>query len=175
MKEIARQAGVTKGGIYHYFESKEHLFREALSFITEQMKEWSIFQFRSVSSARDLLAELFGSIRSMSEAFAGIVGETGVHQPYSFLEILVNAARRDEGVKREMASIYSLTRQNVANVLLRAQREGEIRSDIDCETLSFQINAVIEGTLLLSVLDATVDLDTIGDEMYRNIWRTIKK
>lgn len=175
MKEIARQAGVTKGGIYHYFESKEHLFREALSFVTQQMKEWSTSQFRSVSSAKDLLAALFGSIRSMSEAFASIVGETGVRQPYSFLEILVNAARRDEGVKHEMESIYSFTRRNLANVLLRAQREGEIRSDIDCETLSFQINALIEGTLLLSVLDATIDLNTIGEEMYRNIWRTIGK
>jgi len=34
LREIALEAGVTKGGIYHYFESKEHLFGEALALIT---------------------------------------------------------------------------------------------------------------------------------------------
>ncbi len=173
MKEIARQAGVTKGGIYHYFESKEHLFREALSFITARMERWSASQFRSVSSAHDLLAALLGSIRSMRDAFAGIVGETEAPHPYSFLEILVNAARRDEGVRHAMETIYSRTRENVAKILRRAQEEGEIREDIDCEVLAFQINALIEGAMLLSVLDGTVDLDTIGERMFRNIWITI--
>ena len=175
MREIAHQAGVTKGGIYHYFQSKEHLFREALCFITEQMEDWSTSQFRSVSSARDMLGAVFGSIKSMSEAFAGIVGERGKRQPYSFLEILITAVRRDEGARRKMESIYSRTRNNIAKILLCAQERGEVRSDIDCEALSFQINALIEGTLLLSVLDGTVDLDSVGEQMYRNIWRTIAK
>jgi AcrR family transcriptional regulator len=174
MREIAHRAGVTKGGIYHYFQGKEHLFREALSFITQQMEEWSGSQFRFVNSAKDLLAQLFGSIKSMSEAFAGIVGERAKEQPYSFLEILVTAVRRDEGARRKMMSIYSDTRQNIAKILVRAQERGEIKNDIDCEVLSFQINALMEGTLLLSVLDGTVDLDTIGEQMYRNIWRTIR-
>jgi len=175
MKEIARRSGVTKGGIYHYFESKEHLFLEALSFITTQMKKWRTTQFRSVNSAKDLLAALFGSIRSMRVAFSRIVGETAEHHPYSFLEILISAARRNEGVKREMEAIYSRTRENISTILLHAQERGEIRGDIDCRVLAFQINALIEGTLLLSVLDETFDLDTIGDQMYRNMWRTIEK
>ncbi len=175
LKEIALGAGVTKGGIYHYFESKEHLFREALTFITAQMKKWSSSQFRSVSSARDLLGALFGSIESMRKAFAEIVGEDTVHHPYSFLEVLVNAARREEGVRREMEAIYSQTRTKMKNLLLQAQEKGEIRSDIDCEALAFEINAIIEGTLLLSVLDETIDIDAIGDRMYRNIWRMIAK
>ena len=175
MKEIARRSGVTKGGIYHYFESKEQLFREALAFITAQMKQWSTSQFRSVSSARDLLAALFGSIRSMRLAFSRIVGEAAEQHPYSFLEILISAARRNEGVRREMEAIYSRTRENISNILLRAQERGEIRSDIDCKVLAFQINALIEGTLLLSVLDDTFDIDAVGDLMFRNIWRTIEK
>ena len=175
LKEIALGTGITKGGIYHYFESKEHLFREVLAFVTARMEKWSSSQFRSVSSASDLLASLFGSIESMRKAFADIVGENSGHHPYSFVEILVNAASREKGVRREIEAIYSHTRKNIANLLLRAQEKGEIRSDINCEVLAFEINALIEGTLLLSALDETVDLDTIGDRMYRNIWTMIAK
>lgn len=175
MKEIAREAGVTKGGVYHYFESKGHLFREALSFITAEMDRWSTSRFRTVRSAHDLLAALFGSIGPMREAFEGIVGEEVGQQPYSFLEILVNAARRDEGVRREMGAIYSRTRENMMQVFVQAQEAGEIRSDIDCDALAFEITALMEGTLLLSVIDETVDLDVVGKRIYRNMWRMIAK
>ena len=100
LKEIAREAEVTKGGIYHYFESKEHLFREALTLITAEMEKWSASQFGRVSSAREMLTAVLGSVKRMRDAFAGIVGEKGGGQPYSFLEILVNAARRSEVVRQ---------------------------------------------------------------------------
>lgn len=173
LREIARGAGVTKGGIYHYFESKEHLFREALCFITSEMGKWSASQFREVNTARGLLEALFGSVRSMNEAFAGIVGEDLGPHPFSFLEILINAARRHEGVRREMETIYSTTRENVKKQLLQAQGQGEIRSDVDCEALALEINALMEGILLLSVLDDTIDLDAAGERLYRNMWRMI--
>ena len=173
LREIAHQTGVTKGGIYHYFESKDHLFREALRFITSEMEKWSTARFRSVRSARDMLESLFGSIRSMGEAFADIVGEGSEPHPYSFVEILVNAARRDEGVRREMESTYRRTREEMKALLVKAQGAGEIRSDIDCEALALEINALMEGLLLLSVLDDTVDLDTAGDRIYRNMWAMI--
>ena len=37
--EIARNAGVTKGLIFHYFESKEHLFETALFKASEPLKQ----------------------------------------------------------------------------------------------------------------------------------------
>lgn len=173
LKEIAHRAEVTKGGIYHYFGSKDDLFREALALITEQMKTWSASQFGSVSSAREMLAAIFGSIRPMSEAFAGIVGEDAKRHPYSFLEILVNAANKSRTVRQEMEAIYSQTRENMKRFLLKGQETGEIRSDIDCEALALEINALMEGILLLSVLDETIDLDTAGDRIYRNLWKMI--
>lgn len=175
MRAISTEAGVTKGGIYHYFESKEDLFREALSFITAQMEKWSTTRFKSVRTAEDLVRALFGSIKSMREAFAGIVSEDDGQHPYSFLEVLINAARRDEGVRQEMETIYSQTRENMKTLFLEAQKTGEIRSDIDCDVLALEINALMEGILLLSVLDKSIDLDTVGQRLYRNIWQMIKR
>lgn len=174
LKEVARQAGVTKGGIYHYFESKEQLFREALALTAAEMQKWSASQFGSVSSAKEMLAAILGSVKLMGEAFDGIVGEDTEQHPYSFLEILVNAARKSETVRREMEAIYSQTRENMQRLLLKAQETGEIRSDIDCAALALEINALMEGILLLSVLDETVDLDTAGERICRNMWTMIR-
>jgi AcrR family transcriptional regulator len=173
MREISTEAGVTKGGIYHHFKSKEDLFRQALSFITAEMEKWSLARFKSVRTAKGLVRTLFGSIKSMREAFAGIVNEDhGPHQ-YSFLEVLINAARRDEGIRQEMETIYSRTRRNMRSVFARAQRKGEIRPDIDCGALALEINAVMEGILLLGILDRSINLDTVGTRLSRNIWRMV--
>jgi AcrR family transcriptional regulator len=175
INQIARASGVTKGGIYHYFESKESLFREALGFITAEMGKWSAARFREVRTAEDLLQALFGSIGHMKDAFSGIVGETAQGQPYTFLEVLLNAARRDEGVRREMGKIYSQTRASITEVLTEAREAGEIRSDIDCAALALEITALIEGIMLFCAIDETVDPDTVGGRISRNIWKGIAK
>ena len=175
LNEIAYETGITKGGIYHYFVSKEQLFQEVLSWITRQMGEWSRSYFQSCDSIKDLLRFLFGSIKTMNDTFTSIVGDKESQSPYSFLEILIYAIRNDNDIRKKMESIYSHTRKNIKNQLLQAQKKGEIRSDIDCEILSFEINALIEGTILLSMLDESVDLETIGERLYQNIWKMISK
>ena len=57
--------------------------------------------------------------------------------------------------------------------LRRWQAAGEIRQDIDVRTLAFEINALLEGTVLLSVLDQDVDLERTGRRLFRNLWKQI--
>ena len=57
--EIARNAGVTKGLIFHYFESKEHLFEAVL--------------FRAGKPLRPVLAEIEASTASPSELLRLII------------------------------------------------------------------------------------------------------
>jgi AcrR family transcriptional regulator len=175
LNEIARNAGVTKGGLYHHFESKGHLFREALRFITGEMEKWSFARFRRYRSSRGLLRALFGSMLAMRDAFSNIVGEAAGRPLYTFLEILVSAARRDNTVREEMARIYGTTRRNIAEALRAGQAKGEIRRDIDTTTLAFEINALLEGTILLSLIDQSVDLDRAGRKLFASVWGRISE
>ena len=173
LNEIVRRAGLSKGGVYHHFSSKEELFREALTFIMDGMEKWSIAYFRDCDSAKDLVHSLFRSMKPMRDAFGAILGQNASRARYSFLEILLHAARKQETVRRRMEEIYACARENLRAELRKGQERQEIRSDIDCEALSFEINALIEGTLLLSILDASIDLDTQGERMFENLWKTI--
>lgn len=174
LKEVARQAGVTKGGIYHYFESKEELFAEAVAFLTGGMREWSAARFGSIGTAREALAALLGSARPMADAFAELVGEDRGSHAHSFLSVLLDAARRSEAVRRRMAGVYAETRANLERLLADAQERGEIRGDIDCATLALEINAFMEGILLLAQLDDSLDLDAVGEQVFRNLWTMIE-
>jgi AcrR family transcriptional regulator len=174
LKEVARQAGVTKGAIYHYFESKEELFAEAVSYLTQGMREWSAVRFGSIGSTKEALAAILGSAKPMADAFAELVGEDHGTHAHSFVGVLVDAARRSEAVRRRMATVYAETRQNLERLLIDAQERREIRDDIDCATLALQINAFMEGLLLLARLDDGLDLDDVGERVFRNLWTMIE-
>ena len=175
LKEVASEAGVTKGGIYHYFESKEELFAEAVAFLTRGMREWSASRFGSIATAREALAALLGSARPMADAFAELVGEDRGSHAHSFLSVLLDAARRSEAVRRRMAGVYAETRANLERLLTDAQERREIRGDIDCATLALEINAFMEGILLLAELDDSIDLDAVGERVFRNLWTMIEE
>ncbi len=173
VNEIARRAKVTKGALYHHFDSKGDLFREALRFIMGEMQKWSLEHFKRCRSSRSLLRTLFSSLGTMKDTFSRIVGGDRARSRYTFLEILVSAARRDGAVRSEMGKIYHKTRTSIARELQQGQATGEIRKDIDVHALAFTINALVEGAVLLSVIDETVDLDRAGRSMFTNMWKMI--
>ena len=173
LKEVAREAGVTKGAIYHYFESKEELFAEAVSFLTQGMREWSAERFGSLGTAKEALAAILGSARPMADAFGELAGEDRSTHAHSFVSVLLDAARGSEAVRRRMSAVYAETRGNLERLLTDAQERGEIRGDIDPAALALEINAFMEGILLLACLDESLDLDTVGERVFRNLWTMI--
>jgi AcrR family transcriptional regulator len=173
VNEIARSAKVTKGALYHHFDGKGHLFRETLRFTMGEMQKWSLEHFKRCRSSRSLLRTLFGSLGAMRDTFSRIVVGGRGRSRYTFLEILVSAARRDDAVRSEMGRIYDKTRSSIARELQHGQAAGEVRQDIDVHALAFTINAIVEGAVLLSVIDETVDLDRVGRSMFTNMWKMI--
>ena len=174
LKEVARAAGVTKGAIYHYFESKEDLFAEAVSFLTRGMREWSAARFGSIGSAKEILEAILCSAKPMADAFAELVGEDRGTHAHSFVSVLLDAARRSEAVRRRMAAVYAETRANLERLLTDAQGRREIRGDIDSATLALEISAFMEGILLLARFDESLDLDAVGERVFRNLWTMIE-
>ncbi len=59
LKEIADASGVTKGGIYHYFESKDHLLAEGIKFTFQMiMSEMDSLLEKNIS-AKEVIASWF--------------------------------------------------------------------------------------------------------------------
>jgi len=175
LNDIAREVGISKPAIYHYFTNKDELIHEVLTLFFEEMGKWTKSRFESCETLKDLLQVFFQSLKSFREVADILLGERKKKASYSFLELFLAAGRKDPSIQKRIEDGFLLTRGFLKDRLLKAQRKGVIRKDIDCETLAFQIHALIEGTGLISYLDKSVDIETIGDKMFDNIWRMLKK
>jgi AcrR family transcriptional regulator len=175
LNDIARQVGISKPAIYHHFKNKDELIHQVLTLFFEEMGKWSKSRFESCETLKDLLQAFFQSLKSFREVADILLGERRKKVSYSFLELFLAAGRKDPSIRKRIEEGFLLTRKFLKDQLVKAQRSGEIRKDIDCETFAFQIHALIEGTGLISYLDKSVDIETIGDRMFGNIWKMLKK
>jgi AcrR family transcriptional regulator len=175
MNDIAHQVGITKPAIYHHFKNKDELFHEVLSLFFEEMGKWSKSRFGSCKTLKQLLKAFFQSLKSFREVADVLLGKKDESTPYSFLELFLSASRKDPTVQKRIENGFLQSRQFLKEQLVKAQKRGEIRKDINCEAFAFQIHALIEGTGLISYLDKSIDIEAIGEQMFNNIWKMLKK
>ena len=175
LNHIAREVGITKPAIYHHFKNKDELFHGVLSFFFEEMGKWSKSRFGSCKTLKDLLKAFFQSLESFKEVADVLLGKQKRKTTYSFLELFLTASKKDPTIQKRIEGGFLLTRKFLKDRLLKAQKGGEIRGDINCEIYAFQIHALIEGTGLISYLDKSVNIEKISEQMFNNIWKMLKK
>jgi TetR/AcrR family fatty acid metabolism transcriptional regulator len=145
--DIAEEAGVAHGLLYHYFRSKEELLE-------------TIF--------RETWRDLLDAVRSVEET-----DETGRDRLAGIAKILLRAWRRDPDLVRVL--VREVTRSShlqrrideidqafagIERIIAQGQEQGEFRSDVDPRMVSYVFYGALEEILTGWVLGQLDD----GDE-----------
>jgi TetR/AcrR family transcriptional regulator, fatty acid metabolism regulator protein len=136
VSDIADEAGVAYGLVYHYFESKDQvldtLFEERWDFLLEAIRH---------TDARDIPA------REKLAAIAGFIVDSYRHEPDLMKVIVVEVTRAANtfGAAHlgRITEAYALIR----GVVEKAQRAGEFRSDVTAEFAAMAFYGAIEQVL----------------------------
>ncbi len=119
-REIAEEAGVNEVTLFRLFGSKRALLQEVIgSFVCKK---------------RGILNE-DGSVREIFESFAKNYHE-GIFGSVDFIRVsLGEFSRNPDEAKAVMAGVVKPLRQQFLKILSTKQKKGEIRKNINCETL----------------------------------------
>jgi AcrR family transcriptional regulator len=134
---IIERTGMTKGALYHHFESKEAL----ASAIIEEGSETLLGAFRNVcgSSSPGLENMLHGTFIIVKALSSDKMARAAV-------QLASGLSGLNEAVSRFYASLVV----EMADQARRAVAEGDIRDDVDPEVVSESIVGAVFGMLLLS-------------------------
>jgi AcrR family transcriptional regulator len=136
---ILAQARVTKGALYHHFESKAALGHAVIDEVVHNLilDRW----LRPLERVED-------PIRGMIEILRGFASEK-LKEACEFGCPLNNLAQEmspvDAGFREKIHRIYRLWRDGLTNALRRGQENGYVRSDIDPAKVGAFIVAALEG------------------------------
>ena len=141
--EICRRAGVTKGGFYHHFPSKQALFLEML-------EQWLEGIDAQLELARSGAGDVPGQLRGMSAMVRAVFQEAGGRLPL-FLEFL-NKAGHSPVVWQATVAPFRKYHAFFAELVETGIDEGSLRP-IDPDLASNVLLAFAVGLLVVGLLD----------------------
>lgn len=139
MNSLVKAAGISKGSLFLYFGSKQHLFNSVVEFATSLVKDY-LRHVREETKDLDIFQRLEQLLRA---GFRFIDGHPHLARIYFHL---LHSGEAPFGAQR----ILELRRQAeefLSELLRAAASRGQIRSDIDVERTAFLVNAMFEKLL----------------------------
>ena len=136
VSDIADEAGVAYGLVYHYFKSKDEVLNELFS------ERWSLLlnaideADRSQPTPRDKLA-----------AVATFIIDSYRHDPELMKVIIVEVTRAANSFGRTHLEEINRAYEKIAKIVADAQAAGEFRDDVDAQFASMWFYGAIEQLL----------------------------
>jgi AcrR family transcriptional regulator len=150
--DVAAAAGVSKGAVYHHFESKEDLFRALLEDHGHEL---------------DAMAEVARRARSFADLVRGVVRVWIDHYRSDPLFVPLSlesrlAATREPWAREIVAEFWAQLRALITGLLGIGKDAGFVRSDLDVEMAATLLFGVLDGACLQSAIDpARVSIDAV--------------
>lgn len=151
VSDIADQAGVAYGLVYHYFPSKEAildtLFLERWDFMLQAIAEADAGHIAAREKLRTIAAFIVDSYR---------------HDPELMKVIIVEVTRAANTFGRTHLEKIRDAYRLIGGIVARAQREGAFRSEITPEFAALAFYGLVEQVLTGWIFDSA----PVGDEQF---------
>lgn len=170
LSDIAGQAGLTKGGIYHYFTSKEDLYQQVLAmyFHGKSLPAWVM---ETDITIQDYIWSGFTWIEKSKKKIQRLAGSQKDDTILCFYTFLYEATRKYPEFQRTIDEYDEKKRQWITGALQKAQASGEIRSDIQAQSLAFEFDALLQQLQYLSFVNPQIKNNPdMFRTFYENYW-----
>jgi AcrR family transcriptional regulator len=137
LETILHTAGVTKGALYHHFDSKEALGYALVDEVILGLirEKW----FRPLQNSENPIDALIGVVRSTS-----LLPEH-IRCGCPLNNLAQEMSPLDEGFRKRLAKIFREWHDGIAAALREGQKRGLVRSDVDPDETAIFLIAANEG------------------------------
>ena len=160
ISDIAEQAGVSPGLILYYFESKDRLLSEALTYANDQFYLRMSREIRRIPSAKEQLQRL------VDLSVPGYLPEYGRLDEWAlWIEVWVRALR-DPEMAKDREALDQRWRQSIADIVRAGQASGEFLPG-DADEFAMRLGSLIDGLAIQVVMN---DAQVTPQRMHRAVW-----
>ncbi|HKT82528.1 MAG TPA: TetR/AcrR family transcriptional regulator [Solirubrobacterales bacterium] len=136
VSDIADEAGVAYGLVYHYFKSKDEVLNELFS------ERWSLLLAAIEEADGEDVSQ-----RAKLEAVAGFIVDSYRHDPELMKVIIVEVTRAANSFGRTHLAEIRRAYDSIAKIVADGQAAGVFRRDIDANFASMSFYGAIEQLL----------------------------
>jgi TetR/AcrR family transcriptional regulator, transcriptional repressor for nem operon len=173
IKGIIKATGLTKGAIYHYFDSKEVLFKAV---IEKYLMDSQIDNSVEHSSLLDFIHYTYNEVKTRMSAVTDENSDFEQITPLNYIYLLMTAHRYYPGFTEIGRGFFRTELKKIEKIISKAITTGEIRDNINSEIMAsilFQIGiSVITNIVAYNSIEEV--LKSLEDQ-YNELYKSIKK
>lgn len=173
MKEIVEKTGLSKGAFYHYFESKEQLFGEVISYFFESLMSADA-EREHAATFQEFYISAANQVNRINTDF--LPDNQATHEIFNlnFFSLIFDALKLIPGFQQQMREYHDQERAQWTRMVARARQHGEISSTLSDERIAelFLFTAdglAMKGTLYGTISTLKNDLLETWDGIYGTI------
>ena len=172
LAELVEAAGVTKGGFYHHFKSKDQLYVEVLHRHVIALFDGLLAELDGPGpSARETVRRLFTFVL---DSYDQMVAMLGGDRYRGIITLLFSGISRFDHMLRDLSERYAGLGELLARTIEAGKSSGEVARQTDSRAAAFQLMALGEGTGLLWALDVGAEeRASLLDGQFTLFWRSV--
>ena len=152
LENILKDAGVTKGALYHHFGSKIEL---GYAVIDEIITGW--FKTKWLEPLQGVEDPIEG-IRGIMRALPAEAPEEAKHFGCPLNNLAQEMAPIDKGFQKRIVRIFDMWRVGIADAFRQGQKAKLVRSDVDPDDVATFIIATFEGGISLAKANQSLEI-----------------
>jgi AcrR family transcriptional regulator len=171
LSEICKATKLTKGGVYHYFASKEELFKAVIDkYMIENERDNYIEQ----SNLLNLIQHMSKKIKERTARFK--LSNPGNHNLMTrqFMSLLVSAYRYYPGFSAHGDKFFNDQIKLWKNAIDISIKEGVLRKDIDPEMMAMNFMSISTNVLLGMVQGSSSDFHKLIEQQLNELYNMLK-
>lgn len=139
ISDISKAVELTKGALYHHFESKEAIFKAVID-------KYLIIRITNSYSDDKTFAQLIHeTLNDVTNTIKSIFGDKQNYLPVSYLALMIDAMRHYPGFFNEHLNLMENEIEKCRMVMDNAIKRGEIRQDINTEIMAVNYFSLSTG------------------------------
>jgi TetR/AcrR family fatty acid metabolism transcriptional regulator len=162
VSDIAKEADVAYGLVYHYFRSKDEILNTIFS------ERWALL----LESIADVERQEI-PVRPKLHAIASFIIDSYQHDPDLMKVIIVEVTRAANTFGSHHLAEITQAYEGIARIVQKAQDEGQLRSDISATFASLCFYGAIEQLLSAWIFDALAKTPEEFDQAKEMVVETV--
>lgn len=173
INSIIKATGLTKGGIYYYFSSKEEIFKAVVNIY---MIDYSNIILKEHSNLKELIQDTIDSVRKKITKMANENKEYKDEIPINHLSLMLTAFRYYPGFGKIGRDFINGMTEVWKKSIMQAIDDGEVRSEIDTEAISANFLQISSGIVENMIMGGSMiyALDMM-ERQYWGLYNCIRK
>ncbi len=174
VSDIAQRAKVSKGGLYHYFSSKQSLAEAVVDSYMQQNYLRIKSSIDSQQNTSEQLRAVFQHLKTDTNIWAGATPDDVSGDPSAVPRFLYEVAKNNESLRNRISESYERVIHDLETALDSGKQRGYVRKDVDCNHFALTYFSMYRGLMSLWAFNPSIDIDGKARRMAEDLWPLVK-